>query len=356
MSEKHPAKVTIADIARQLGTSAATVSRVLSGNGYPVNKKLREQILTAAHDMGYVPVNMRQKETKSYYHEIGVVVPTVKNPYFADVVVGIEVEARRMDYSVLLYSSLRDTHNESVYVNNLLSRQVEGLIIFPMGSTLDFISHVPSARLPMICIDQTYEGFSGSSVGFNYVKAGAMATEHLIGLGHRRIAFLTTPLVRQSRKEVYDGYQLELSRASIPLDQSLVLEASREEERQDGSYEFTTGQALAAELLMHKNFPTAVVAINDLTAYGVMNEFQKHGLQIPQDISVIGLDNLETSAMIYPPLTTINQPAGETGRLACKLLIDAINGTEKSHAVNIVLEPELVVRRSTRPAVKSSTF
>lgn len=339
-------KVTIADIAAEVGTSPATVSRVLNDTDYPVSEELRRRVLAAAKKHRYTPVAQRSRR-KRLHHEIGVIVPTVTNPYFMSIVMGIEFEAKRNDYSVLTYNSLRDAHSEERYTNSLLGRQLDGLILFPMGQSSHTIMDRIQQLSPVVCIDQYLEGFSGSKVGFNYLGAGTMAVEHLVSLGHREIAFLTTPFTRPSRREMFEGYKLGLSRNGIPFNPAWVLEAPFEQEQQDSIYEFAAGKELAGRFLQMEDRPRAIVAINDLTAYGIVNKLQSRGVAIPGEVSVIGMDNLETSAMIYPPLTTIYQPANETGRLACKLLLDRIVSKEELTPLSITLEPELVVRKST---------
>lgn len=343
-------KATIYDIAAEAGTSAATVSRVLSNSGYPVKEEVRDRILDAAQKLNYTPNMVGRMLKKSESRDIGVIVPTISNPFYTQMVLGIELEARQRGYGILLCNSFRDAATEEKYIESLYQKQVRGLIISSIGENHPVLKEMQENGVDIVVIDQDIEGLKYGKVGFNYIKGGLLAVEHLIELGHENIAFLTSPLTRRSRKETLEGYRLALIKNNLEFKQENVIVSDYEEETQNGIYEFENGKKLAEKFLKLSERPTAVFAVNDMTAIGVIQELINNGVRVPEDVSMVGFDNIEVSSMINPPLTTVNQPSFETGRIACKLLMDRMNDNGYEN-VSITLEPSLVVRKSAgRPA------
>lgn len=338
-------KSTIYDIAEQAGTSTATVSRVLSNSSYPVSDELREKILAAAQKLDYVPNIVGRMLRKSESHDIGVVIPTISNPFFTQMVLGIELEARNRGYNILLCNSFREAETERKHLESLYHKQVSGIILSSVDENHSYLGKMQENGVQIVLVDQVADDLKCSRVGFDYIKGGMTAVEHLIRTGHRNIAFLSSPLTRRSRRETMEGYQLALLKNNIGFRSENLIFSEMEEEFRSGTYEFENGKWLARKFLKLTNRPTAIFAVNDMTAFGVIQELLANKISVPEDISVIGFDNIELSAMIHPPLTTVNQPSFETGRLACKLLLDGIeNGGCQDMA--ITLEPSLVVRKS----------
>ena len=188
-------------------------------------------------------------------------------------------------------------------------------------------------------VDQEIEGISCSQVQFDTVKGGILAVDYLASMGHREIAFLGAPLTRISRREALEGFKIGMMKNVILSDI---------EEEIGGSYEFENGRILAERFMKLQNRPTAIMAVNDMTAIGIMQWLMLEGrVSIPGQVSIIGFDNVYLAKMVPPPLTTIQQPAYETGKLALKLLMDRINGGG-SDVYSISLEPELIIRGTVR--------
>lgn len=344
---KNNKRATIYDIARKVKTSTATVSRVLSHSGYPVSIELKNKILLASKELNYIPNIVGRMLKKSDSKDIGVIVPTILNPYYTQLVLGIEQEARNKGYNIFLCNSLRDPITEEKYIDSLFQKQVSGIIISSVTENHEYLKKRIKQGLNVVVFDQDIVEIKGSKVGFDYIKGGLIAVEYLIKMGHKNIAFLTTPLNKQSRRETLEGYRLALLKNNIDFIKENIIESESEIESADRSYEFENGKYLAKKFLSLKERPTAIFAINDMTAFGIIQEFLEKGIKVPEDISIIGFDNIEFSTMITPPLTTVNQPSYETGKHACKLLLEKMED-EKFKDISITLQPSLIIRKSVK--------
>ena len=362
-------RTTLQDIAKYVGTSTATVSRVLGGSSYPVRAALKEQIRAAAEQLDYLPNQAGRMLKTRRSREIGVIVPTITNPFYARLLLGIELEARRHGYHVLFCDSFRDGTTERAYIRSLIEKQVDGLVISSINEDPRFLEKASRQGLQIVAIDQNIDSRLIHRVGFDFFRAGLMAADYLASLGHRNIVLATTPLSRRSRREQLEGFRLGLSRHQIEWTDGRVFVSDDEQEQESLIYEFSAGRTLAEQVLNTSPRPEAIVAVNDLVAMSLMQHLTAAGLKIPADLSVIGFDNLDFSEMVTPALTTIEQPALEMGRTACQVLLsqisdnkmnpsddievnDPVFAARKSAAIALTLEPRLVVRNSTAQAVR----
>lgn len=341
---------TIHDIARAANVSSATVSRVLSNSGYPVSKPMREKILRVAAELNYIPNLIGKQLKKNTSNTIGVIVPTIVNPFYASVVFGIEEIARQNSFTVMACNTLQDPALEEEYIRTVLEKQVKGLIISSISSDKTLLKQAIGLGLHVIAIDQNIEEDGISQIDFDYRKGACLAVKYLLEKGHSRIGYVTSKLDRPSRKLIYQGYLESMREAGL---EPLVAEA-KAEEGYSAVYEFDTGRKLAQQLLENNSPPTAIFTCNDLMAFGVIQELSRRGVDVPGQISVMGFDGIEVGQMIHPPLTTIKQPDYEMGKMACKMLIDRMNG-EESHQFDVILQPKLIERSSVaaREAARS---
>lgn len=338
-------RITIHDIARMAGASSATVSRVLSNSSYPVSSELKQKIKQLAEEHHYIP-NMIGKQLKTHNNmTIGAIIPTITNPFYSSVMLGIEEVARKNNYRVFLCNSLQNPKLEDEYLLTLFENQVKGVIISSISTNRKQLCRLIDLGLKVIAIDQQIDVKDVLQIEFDYRKGGYMAVRHLIEKGHRRIAYVTAPLNRPSRQSLIEGYRDALREAGLAEEAGLVQIAEQEAELYDGIYEFDNGKRLTRNLLKLPDPPTAIFACNDMTAFGVIHELAAQGLRVPQDVSVIGFDNIEFSQMVNPPLTTVKQPDYEMGKLACTMLLDMLRG-EKVGGMDVVLQPELIERSS----------
>ncbi|MFD0712632.1 LacI family DNA-binding transcriptional regulator [Paenibacillus sp. GCM10027626] len=342
-------RITIHDIAREANVSSATVSRVLSNSDYPVSAKLRTRIQQLAEEMNYIP-NMIGKQLKTDNNmTIGVIIPSISNPFYAAVMLGIEEAARKSGYQVLLCNSLQDKSLEEGYLKTLVEKQVKGVILSSISGNCKLLAQLLRMGLHVIAIDQKLDLPDVLQIEFDYWRGGQMAANYLLEQGHRRIGYVTAPLDRPSRQQIYTGFFAALQAAGVELNEALVQVAGDEKEVYDGIYEFENGKRLTRQLLELEaaERPTAIFACNDLTAFGVINELADNGLNVPDDISVMGFDNIEFSRMMSPALTTVKQPNYEMGKLACSMLLDRLR-QDNNYETGVMLLPQLVVRNSVK--------
>lgn len=328
-------RATITDVAKKAGVSVATVSRYFANNGYPVSKDAGMKIESAAAELDYTPNMVGRMLKTNSSRDIGVIIPTIMNPFYPDVLLGIEKTASKHGYQILLCNSLRSPEAEKNYIDSLYQKQVRGMIIAGTDSSSHY-DLMKSKGMHVVNL----EGSSDCCMGldFDFVKSGRLMAGYLKDMGHRNVAFLTSPLTKRSRNDVLAGIRDVLD---IPKDNVLIDES--ESETESGIYEYEMGISLSQRFLDMRNRPTAVIAVNDITAAGVIKGLTTKGIRVPMDVSVAGFDNIGLSSMITPALTTVDQPGFKTGEIAALMLINSIEG--KRHE-NIKIEPELIIRDS----------
>lgn len=345
--DNNSKRVTIYDVAKEAGLSVATVSRVLSNSNYPIGKETRKKVLEVAKKLNYSPNLVGRMLKKSDSRDIGVIIPNISNPFYPQLVLGIETEARKHNYNILLCNSFRDVANEQKYIEIMYQKQVKGIILSTIREEHSFLRDLCQKGLKVVGFDQNIEDLECSKVSFDFTAGGIMAVDYLVKMGHKKIAFATSPLTRKSRKEIFTGYKLGILKNNLTYSEEYLYIAKFEKELENGTFEFDSGLLIAEKCLKSKSRPTAIFAVNDITAMGIIHGLVSEGINVPEDISVMGFDNIEFSAMINPPLTTINQPAFETGRLACKILIETLENKEKNN-ISIQLQPTLIERKSVK--------
>nr|WP_271753123.1 LacI family DNA-binding transcriptional regulator [Cohnella sp. JJ-181] len=338
---------TIYDIAKKLDVSAATVSRVLSNSKYPVRAELAKRIREAADALNYVPNSIGRQLKTNKTSTMGVIIPSITNPFYASVVSGIEEVASERGYQILLCNSQHDPELEDQHLNMLFEKQVRGVVLSSVSNKRETLRKVMANGLKVISIDQHLADFEAFQINFDYRKGGRIGTRHLLDQGHRDIAYLTAPLTLTSRQQILQGYLDEMASAGLQVPQAriVIAEKRRGKKREDGSEEFENGKRMTRQLIESGDMPTAIFACNDMTAFGVLNELASHGIQVPDQISVIGFDNLEFTEIVSPRLTSIEQPKYEMGRLACGMLMDWMNDAA-GQTGEIMLQPRLVERSS----------
>ncbi|WP_367923857.1 LacI family DNA-binding transcriptional regulator [uncultured Ruthenibacterium sp.] len=346
MSENK--KSTIVDVARAAGTSTATVSRVLSGIDYPISRQLRQRVMQVARELNYKP-NLIGKmlQAGSSEKEIGVILPSIVNPFYASLMSAVEEECVQRSYVPLLCLSQNSSRLETQHIEMLEQKQVSGILLSCIHMDEVFMERLRRLEIPCVLFDQTYEEYPGRNVGFDFYKGGMMATRYLIECGHRDIAFASGPLDRRSRKQRLDGYKAALRESGIRFNSRRLLVCNVSGDADGENAEFCNGYALGEQLLASECLPDAVVAINDMTAIGMIQCLKAHNVYVPADVSIIGFDNIYLSDFVEPALTTIHQPSNEMGRRAARMLLDAIEYPDSAQE-NVVMQPKLVERKSVR--------
>lgn len=342
---------TIIDIAKAAGVSTATVSRVLNDVDYPVRPELRKRVLETARAYNYSPNIFGRMLRNGKSTDIGVIIPSFSNPFFAELVSSIEAECYHRGYNPIFCSSHNDLQRELELIDQLLQRRVAGIIIRTISQDGSFLLNV-QRQTNVIALGQFATETACNSISFDFFGAGALATEYLLEQGHRDIAFLTLPLQRKSHQAVHDGIVSTMMEHGLSLKKDHIF--VRDVEQVFGNYqdEFETGRLLARQYLDAGCPATAIISIDDMIAFGIISELSSKGVSVPDDCSVIGLDNISTSCMINPPLTTIAQHAVEAGQLATKVLIDSIE-QETGVYSSLVIKPSLIERKSVKKRVTS---
>ena len=362
-------KATIYDIAKMAGVSTATVSRVVTKSDYGVRTELRDKVLKCVRELKYTPNELGRMLKKRESHDIGVVIPTISNPYYSELILGIELEARKRGYNIVICNSFRDPETEKKYIYSLNQKQVRGIILSAIDYENEYISTISDDNhnakelidesenylttmmnngMKFAVLDNKYEDANFLNVFFDYEKGGYIAAKYLIEMGHRQIAFITSPLTRYGRRQIFEGFKKGLNEFNIDFNDEFFICSEYEREMETGTYEFKNGKELVKQFLSIPKRPDAIFAINDITAFGVISGLLEAGVNVPNDISVMGFDNIEFSSMTNPSLTTVNQPAQEIGRKACMMLINALISNEDEKDDYTIHDPEIVVRNSVK--------
>ena len=327
---------TIRMVAELAGVSTATVSRTLS-RPESVRPDTRERVLSAIKQTGFVPnkqaVDFRRQATRT----IILLVRDISNPFYLDIYKGVEEFAFDAGYKVLMGDARNDDARICHYIEMVRNRQADGLILMtgrlpkaamiaPLPPIVVALEMLEDVVLPMVAIDNR--------------AAASRAVQHLIALGHRRIAHVTGPMEELMNRHRHDGYLAALRDAGLSSDPALTVQ---------GNYRLESGRRAIRELLRSRAAFTAVFASNDEMAVGVINELRTHGFRVPQDVSVVGFDDIVFADAADPPLTTIRQARREIGSRAMAMMIGILNGQQPDEN-EVLIDVELVVRGTTARA------
>jgi len=311
-------QVTLRDIAKLTGFSINTVSRALN-NKEEVNTETRAKIIAAANRLGYRPNRLAKGLRSNKTGTIGIVVTDVANPFFSALVKGIARAARDFDYSIILQDSDEDYAGEEEAIQVLLAEQVDGILITPVQSKQETIERLTKAHFPFVLVGRYFQDLDTNYVVPDDYQGGFIATEHLLEQGHIRIGMVNGPLHISSARERFQGLSDALIQHNIPIEQSLVA---------TGALTVEEGLRLARSILKQVPRPSAIVCYSDFVAFGVMQAIREIGLSIPDDIAVVGFDDVRMASCLQVPLTTIRSPKEELGRQAMQLLVHSL---EKNH-------------------------
>lgn len=332
---------TIHQVADAAGVSISTVSRALSGRGR-VAERTRRRVARLAHELGYHPNDLARSLLAQSTQTIAVVVPSITNPFFPELVEGIERVAAARGHLLLLCDSADDHDRVWRDLAALRRRRVDGMIL--VGPTLDPGRLAAVTRgVPVVTVDRGVPLAEVSVVTSDHAHGSRLAVDHLVGLGHRRIALFRGSrgaTVSRSREQ---GFWDAMAAHGLSVDERLVLNSG-----------FTEDEgAAAADRLLAGPAPTAVVAANDLNAIGAIAAFERAGVRVPADMSVVGFDDIHLARYVRPRLTTIHQDIRGLGARAAELLIDDLLGEAEPERRHEELAVRLVIRESTGPAPSS---
>ncbi len=337
-------QVTIKDIARELGISPSTVSRALKDHP-DISPQTKKAVNELAEKLNYQPnivaLSLRQSKTNT----LGVIIPELVHFFFSTVISGIEDVAYSAGYNVIITQSNESLQREKTDIKALFNSRVDGMLISVSRetNTFDHIEGILAKGVPMVFFDRVYENANSSMVIVDDLSGAKEATHHLIDQGCKRIAHLEGPPNLGITKQRLEGYIQALNDANIPINQELIVSCPL------GTIE--EGKSATEKLLKMSNPPDAIFATNDPAAMGAMQAIKEAGLKIPGDIAVVGFSNWFFSALLEPPLTSVDQPGFEMGQEAAKLLIRQIEFKSKDNLDPVperkILKTSLIVRDSS---------
>ena len=331
--------VTIMDVARASGVSYATVSRVLSGYEF-VRESTRNRVMQAVEHLGYVANVQARSLAGGRSHIIGLLVPNLDNSYVGTIMAGIDQELEHANYELMLYTTHHHPRNESFYVNAIANGLTEGLLLIVPMDPATYLDTLREQNFPYVLIDQADTADNSNVIDATNWQGAYEATRYLSQLGHTRIAFITGALAVRSAVDRLRGYKAALADCGIPVMEELVIE---------GDYQQKTGYEATKSLLQRLDAPpTAIFASNDLSAFGAMDAAREWGLRIPDDISIIGFDDIPQASLVYPKLTTVRQPLEQMGQIAVKMLLERIEDPSRPPQ-RVTLATQFVIRESCGP-------
>ena len=327
---------TISDVAKRAGVSPVTVSRVINNTGN-VRVTTREKVEHAIEELGYVPSVMARSLRSKRTRTLALIVSDVTNPFWTTVARGVEDAARSRDYSVFLCNTDENPVKQQRYLDVVAAQRVDGVIIAPYDSDAQNLAKLRQRNIPTVIVDRRIEGWDVDSVYSDSLSGAKALVQHLIGLGHRRIAMLSGPANTSTAADRVAGYCMALAEAEISIDSRLI---------KQGEYRITSGEELTHQILEEGLNPTAVFAANNAIAIGVIQALGERGLRIPQDIALVCFDDLPSVSCLFPFLTVVLQPAYDMGVNAAQLLLSRLDSEASLQPRHVVLPTRLVVRHS----------
>ncbi len=331
-------KITIVDVAAKAGVSFGTVSRVIN-NDVHVRPATRERVLQAMEQLGFVANRQARSLAGGKSGAIGLLVPDLGTGYIGEIIRGIDAELTLQELDLILYTTHRTASKEANYVANLAQGMVDGLLLVLPRNPADYVGTLTQRNFPFVLIDHQGTGKECPAVGATNWQGAFDATEHLIKLGHQRIGFITGSMDLGCAQDRLAGYRAALRTHHIPFTEELVYE---------GTFFQPDGFTGALALLDLPRPPTAIFASNDVMAMGAMDAIRQRGLRIPDDVAVLGFDDIPQASMVRPALTTIQQPLEKMGRVATQMLLDLLEAPE-SKIQRIELPTKLIIRDSCCP-------
>jgi len=310
--EEPPRRATLRDVALRAGVSQSTTSRALSGEGYAA-ADVRERVLAAADELGYVPHAMARSLRKQNSQVIGVLVSDLRNPFYADLAAGVADRARAAGYTMMLVDDQGSTEAEAAAARTLVATRVAGIIVTPLSGEVG--RYALRQRTPVVEVDRRFSDGACDAVVIDNSGVARRMTEHLIALGHRRIALVVDETTWTTGADRHAGFRQALDDAGIGWDPALLVEAG---------WDAAAARTAAIDLLARRDRPTALFAANNLLAEGLWRAAADLALRIPDDLSIVSFDDARWMSMVTPGITAIAQDAVALGELAVERLLDRL--------------------------------
>ncbi len=333
--------VILRDVAKKVGVSVATVSSVLNNrpSKVPISDETKKKVLKTVKELNYYPNIFARALRTKITGIVAVVVTDIKDPYFNAIVDGVEQILEENGYYFLLMSAHNSPRKEKLYLNKLRKSRVDGLLVLSgvMQFTNNMIRELSRSKIPIVLVAHRAPVLNISSVEVDNFKGGFLATEHLISLGHSDITHITTSYQRPDAQHRLNGYVSAMEKYGL-ANKCWI---------QKGGDTVESGYEAMTHVLQKDKRPTAVFAFNDRSAFGVIKALRNRELRVPQDVAVVGFDDITFAAHFCPPLTTMQQPSTEMGRRGAEFLLKAIKERDTGTGEHIVFPPKLIVRGSS---------
>lgn len=329
--------ITIKDIAALAGVSKTTVSKIINNKDDSISKPTRDKVLKIMKEQNYVPNKLAQSLVTKRTKTIGLLIPDIRNPFFTDISRGAEDFARKEGYNIIFCSTDEDYEREAECVSMLCEKMIDGIIFTPSSITSHEENRYNDLDIPMVLVDKNIELSNAKGIVKVDNKNGTYeATKYLIKQGHKEILYLSGPLKNDISKERLQGYIRALEKNNLSVKEENIVEGKY---RYEWAYNFIKN--------LEEIKCTAICCANDLMAIGAIQALREKNFNIPEDISIVGFDDIETAKLIDPSLTTIRQPAYEMGAKASEILISSLKNKDKESVGTIIFKPSLIIRNST---------
>jgi LacI family transcriptional regulator len=330
--------VNIKDVALRAKVSVTTVSHVVNSTRF-VKADTRERVELAVRELGYVPSGVARSLKQNTTHTFGVLIPNNSNPYFAEIIRGVENRCYAAGFNVILGNSDDDAERQAAYLRVLAEKRIDGLILVAAHQDAALRAVLREMRLPVVLLDREVPGLACDLVEVDHVAGGLIATRHLLQLGHPWVACISGPPGLSPSTQRRAGWKRALAEAGVER---------REGDLARGDFSSRGGYLAMQALLKRNPKPSAVFVCNDLMAFGALAAAGEAGLKVPGQLSIVGYDDIELAAFSTPALTTVAQPKRRIGTLAAELLLERLQDAGREPR-RVILEPQLKVRASTAP-------
>lgn len=343
--------ITIKEIAEKAQVSIATVSMVLNKKDKKISQATREKILFIAEKYNYTPNTMARSLITKQTRTIGLIIPDIVNPFFPEIARGVEDKASELGYSVIYCNTDDKIKREDKYINVLTEKMVDGIIFAHSSDRQMGFDSLDRCKVPILLIDRDYENKNViGRVVVDNKKGAYMATSYLLDRGYKKIAYIAGSITTTTAIGRLEGYNQALTERKLVIDNRYI---------KVGEYKMQWGMQAAEQLLCEKEPADAIFCGNDLIAIGAIKKLKEYGLRVPEDIGIVGFDDIYLASLVEPPLTTIKQPNYEMGFKAAELLIKNLekgrvnsvkneNNKILAKENNILLPTELIIRMSTK--------
>lgn len=326
--------ITIKDVAKALGVSYSSVSRALNGKA-GVSEETRNKILETANQMGYQPNDLARGLVNKVSKTIGVIIPDINNPFFGEIVTGITEAANERDYNIFLCISEWNTKNEGAYFDMLQKKRVDGIILKSAGNTEDYYN----VRIPTMVIERYQGRVDRNIVEVDNELGGYLAVKHLMDCGYKELSFIIGREDYFASNIRLNGAKRALAEYGRPFHEEMVVE---------GSFSIEGGRLAAMEAFQRNPSTDGLFGVNDVIGLGVLQYCEENNIRVPEDVGVIGFDNISFSRLPQIQLSTVHQPKKQLGRMLFETLMEEIQGEDLSQTKTIILNPELIIRQTTR--------